>query len=109
MTTYRFSQWEDGSTNRVRTIMVTTDMSIVAYYVEVTAPPSPCFIATAAYGSPLVPQLSVLRRFRDRCLPDSIVGLYYHFSPPFADFIRKHTEIRSAIRAVIDLIVKALK
>jgi len=90
-------------------VLVESDLNVVAVYSEQVTPPTGCFIATAAYGSPLAPQLSVLRRFRDRCLPNSIVNLYYRLSPPVADFIRKHTKTRSAVRAVINLLVKVLK
>ena len=38
--TYNFSQWEDGSTNPVRTVNLTVDMSISAAY-EAVAPPPP--------------------------------------------------------------------
>jgi len=106
-----FQQWTlDGAIHRENPIKVTmnSNYTLTPSFAE-TPPPAHCFIATACYGSPLAPQLSVLRRFRDRCLPNSIVALYYRLSPPVADFIRKHAKTRSAVRAVIDLFVKALK
>lgn len=108
---YKFSRWElDAVKKTVNPISVLMDKdhTLLAVFAEIP-PPTKCFIATAAYGSPLAPQLSVLRRFRDRCLPNSIVGLYYCLSPPIAAFIRKHGKTRSAVRVVIDLLVKALK
>ena len=62
-----------------------------------------CFIATAAYGSPLHPNLDILRDFRDRYLMYSKLGrklidLYYEYSPFAADFIAKHKVLRVAVR-----------
>ena len=65
-----------------------------------------CFIATAAFGSPLEPHVQVLRDFRDRYLltnsiGKSFVGLYYTFSPPIADFIVKNGALRAATRVAL--------
>jgi hypothetical protein len=51
-----------------------------------------CFIATAAYGSLLAPQVIGLRQFRDEVLLRSTVGtafvsFYYRISPPLAAVI----------------------
>ncbi|MBI4712932.1 MAG: PQQ-binding-like beta-propeller repeat protein [Planctomycetes bacterium] len=54
-----------------------------------------CFIATAAYGSPMAPSVKVLRQFRDRYLITNppgrwFVANYYRFSQPLAGYISKH-------------------
>jgi len=70
-----------------------------------------CFIATAAYGTPTVKQIDVLREFRDDVLLKSTVGsrlvdLYYQVSPPIADFISEHSFVRTLVRElVVDPIV----
>jgi len=107
---YKFDHWElDGvvkSENPI-SILMDKDHMLLAVFSEIP-PPSRCFIATAAYGTSLAPQLNVLRKFRDHCLPNSIVELYYRLSPPIADFIRKHVRIRAAVRVIVDLLVKLL-
>jgi hypothetical protein len=62
-----------------------------------------CFIATAAYGSPMTPHVKVLREFRDRILLVNRVGkafvdLYYSYLPPVADFIARHSSLRTMVR-----------
>jgi hypothetical protein len=58
-----------------------------------------CFIATAAYGTPMAEEIQVLRDFRDQYLVTNPVGealvhLYYNTSPPIADFIDKHPVLK---------------
>jgi len=65
-----------------------------------------CFIATAAYGSPLDAHVSVLREFRDNYLKttkagQSFVGFYYHWSPALADFISQSSLLRFAARLAL--------
>ncbi len=61
-----------------------------------------CFIATAAFGSPMQPYVRILREFRDKFLLNNIFGkafvnLYYKYSPPMADFIAEHANLRAII------------
>lgn len=65
--------------------------------------PSPCYIATATYGTPLHEDINVLRNFRDEYLMINPIGrrvvkIYYLTSPPIADVIRNKEELRLIIR-----------
>jgi hypothetical protein len=62
-----------------------------------------CFIATAAFGSPMERHVQILRDFRDRYLLNYKLGqkfvkLYYQISPPIADTIAKSEVLRMITR-----------
>lgn len=67
---------------------------------------TPCFVATAAYGTPLAKEISTLRRFRDRHLANHAVGrafvaAYYKVGPKLAGIIREREDLRAASRALL--------
>jgi uncharacterized repeat protein (TIGR01451 family) len=73
-----------------------------------------CFIATAAYGSPLDARLDVLRGFRDRhmltnALGRVMVAFYYRHSPAIADFIADRDWLRALVRGLLAPVVLAIQ
>ena len=62
-----------------------------------------CFIATAAYGTPLHEDINILRRFRDEKLKKNEAGKvfvenYYKFSPWVAEKISESEALRTVVR-----------
>ncbi len=75
---------------------------------------SPCFVATAAYGTPLAAEISVLRQFRDRHLMTNGVGralveAYYEVGPVFADWIRPNDWMRERVRGLLSPAITLLE
>lgn len=65
-----------------------------------------CFIATAAFGSPLSGQVMVLREFRDRFLLTNALGRafvswYYENSPAASGWIAQHPVARLMVRIAL--------
>ncbi len=63
-----------------------------------------CFIATAAYGIPMVEDERILYEFRDRYLLTNragrlFVSLYNRVSPPVANFTRDKETLKAIVRA----------
>lgn len=71
---------------------------------------SPCFIATAAHGSPMATEVETLRTFRDRYLMTNAPGrafveAYYTVGPYLADAIRGSDALRAATRFLLTPLV----
>ena len=65
-----------------------------------------CFIATAAYGSPLAPQIQILREFRDRIMIPTgwgrrFVRYYYKNGPIYARYIAGKDFLRALVRGAL--------
>jgi hypothetical protein len=72
-----------------------------------------CFVATAAYGSYLEPEVVTLRQFRDDFLLTNragraLVAFYYRHSPPIANYISQHDSLRALTRWALTPIVYSI-
>ncbi|HRR95332.1 MAG TPA: YCF48-related protein [Candidatus Ratteibacteria bacterium] len=73
-----------------------------------------CFIATAAYGTPLAKEVQVLCQWRDDYLLKNWFGkkfvkFYYKISPPIAEFIRENTWAKGITRVLLTPIIYVVK
>lgn len=73
-----------------------------------------CFIATAAFGSPMADEVVELRRFRDQRLAGTTLGnkfiaTYYAISPPIADAIASRPLVRSMVRGALRVLLVVLR
>lgn len=121
----------DGLTNDVRYCMVMANQDVtgvISYFTpipgipgspvtaaELCASPSEvigllddkhCFIATAAFGSDMAPEVQNFREFRNRFLLNSSFGrkfvtFYYKHSPFYANLIAESEIARSAVRVAL--------
>jgi len=114
---YSFDNWTGDTATIANTNDATTtitmdgDYSITANFAEEPPDEEPdgetggiCFIATAAYGTPMAEEIEILREFRDEYLLTNPVGqafvdLYYGVSPPMAEFINEHPSLKPIVRA----------
>jgi len=73
-----------------------------------------CFIATAAYGTPLAREVNTLRIFRDRSLNKNVFGkrliaIYSKISPPLAKVISSSKSFRRIVRILLNPLVMTFK
>jgi len=78
----------------------------LAYGILWLSEDSPCMVATAAYGTPMAAQISLLRQFRDSWLLDSAAGtafvdLYYRNGGVVADYVGRHPWAARLVRLVL--------
>ena len=69
-----------------------------------------CFIATAAYGTPMAQEINTLRRFRDLNLESNPIGkhlvtLYYNTSPSLATVIARSKNMKTVVRLSLKPII----
>ncbi len=75
---------------------------------------SGCFIATAAYGSPMASEVDMLRRFRDERLLKNPIGQvavasYYALSPALSTIIADNESLRTLARRALSPIVRTVR
>jgi hypothetical protein len=73
-----------------------------------------CFIATAAYGSPLAREVVLLQDFRDRylarhALGEQFIQAYYRVSPPLARQISKNQALKQLTRSLLTPVIFLIK
>ena len=73
-----------------------------------------CFIATAAYGSPMEPEVDLLRAYRDSYLIHrgwgrALMKAYYTLSPAPADFIARHPLLKQGSRMMLSPIIGTVR
>ncbi len=81
---------------------------------EKTAKRKFCFIATAAYGSPLAQEVVLLQSFRDHYLARNSLGekfiqAYYRFSPALAGQISQNQVLKLLTRGLLTPIILLIK
>jgi large repetitive protein len=103
----------DGRYLEIKLTLQITDAEPSPVLYDVTAesagtaePASGCFIASAAYGTPMADEVQVLRQFRDKCLLTTPPGaalaeLYYTASPLVAAFITEHPVLKPVARLAL--------
>lgn len=73
-----------------------------------------CFIATAAFGTPLADEVKILSALRDDCLlgariPRRMVFVYYKLGPAAALVVDRHPPAAALVRAHLKPVVRAVR
>jgi hypothetical protein len=84
------------------------------YKVPVIRKAGPCFIATAAYGSWLAPEVEFLRAWRDAHLLTNrfgtvAVSIYYTVSPAIASMLAASKTGRRVVRSLLGIVIRCLR
>jgi hypothetical protein len=103
---YRFTKWS-GDVDTIADVNAASTTIIMDSSYSIRADFSVggwCFIATAAYGTPMAEEIGILREFRDEYLITNSVGqafvdFYYRVSPSIAEFITAHPALKPIVRA----------
>jgi hypothetical protein len=106
---YRFAEWTGDVAKIDDPYAAETAVTMEGNYVitanfEEEPSGGMCFIATAAYGTPMAEETQVLREFRDKHLltnplGQGLVEVYYTLSPPVAGFMTDHPCLKPMVRA----------
>ena len=72
-----------------------------------------CFIATAAYGTPMASEIQILRQFRDLKMKPNVIGknlifFYYDTSPSLARVIVRSNGMKAFVRTVLKPIISSI-
>jgi uncharacterized repeat protein (TIGR01451 family) len=106
------TDYATGNNQRVNNISIPSTPGC-NYYDDSDDSDSDCFIATAAYGSALEPNVVALRQFRDQYLRRTALGrafirFYYRHSPAVAAVIAQHDWLRFLVRMLLTPLVLAV-